>query len=84
MNASKDLARFEAAQHARDVAREDFIISWITPIAWRMSATVFEVEKATAAGVQALAQGRSRGFAIAAARQQLPRRRNVSTATFSR
>jgi hypothetical protein len=76
----RDTARFLQAQRDRDADREDFITGMIMSTAYHMNATIFEIERATAAGVKALADGRSRGYAIAMARQQLPKRRNVSTA----
>ena len=84
MSFGTDRARFDAARHESDAAREDFIIRMLTPTACRMHATILEIEKATAAGVQALSQGRSRAFALAMARRQIPKRSINANATLTR
>lgn len=75
-----DRIRFDQAARNRDAEREALIVAAILPQARRVNASVFELEVAVDRGVKAIESGRSRGFAIAVARRNLPRQVRVSTA----
>lgn len=68
------LDRFRAAREQkveRYVERVDLMVRLLKPTALRTGATITDLERATAAGVEALTQGRSRGYALAIARRAL-------------